>query len=197
MQDVGAIEALALLDERLRPDHLLGGRQPDDEAQDVGARGVIEPEIVHAGDAIARIEDHVHEIAAGVNFSEPVRERELRLEAEALEGLEHAGTVVRLHEDVDVLGVARHVRVVRKRKGAADEKRNPRVGQLLERVDVEVGGRVVHRACSRGFHGALKTQRRRRWRDGPWTRPPRGHTSRCRSAAPRKRGTAGDRRRSA
>ena len=33
MEDVGAVEALALLDERLGPDHLFDGRQPDDHAR--------------------------------------------------------------------------------------------------------------------------------------------------------------------
>jgi len=42
-------------------------------------------------------------------FSQPVRKRHFGLIAVALERLEHARAVLRLHEDVDVLGVARHM----------------------------------------------------------------------------------------
>ena len=115
-------------------------------------RRVLEPEIVDARDAVAGAEDHVHEVLAAMNLAEPVRKRHLGLVAEPLERLEHARAVVRLDEDVDVLGVARHVRVVRERERAADQERNAGVLQLPQRVDVEVGGRVVNRAGGRGFH---------------------------------------------
>ena len=40
------------------------------------------------------------------------------------EGVENARAIFRLDEDIDVLGIARHVRVVRKRKGATNQERD-------------------------------------------------------------------------
>ena len=67
--------------------------------------------------------------------------------------------------------------------------------QLLQRVDVEVGGRIVHGAGGRGFHAPPQDA------TASVTRRPLGHAAaagsqrrRHRSAAPRRRGTAADRR---
>ena len=159
------------------------------------ARRVLEPQIVDPRDAVARAEDHVHEVLAVVDLPEPVRERHLGLVAELLERLEHARTVVRLDEDVDVLGVARHVRVVRERERAADQKRNAGVVQLLQRVDVEVGGRIVDRRVRSRFPSGSSG------RDGVGGATPAAMAAarfdrrrRCVDAAPRRRETAADRR---
>src|SRR6266852_1180070 len=122
MEDVGAVEPLALLNERFRPDHFLDRRQADDEAEHVGLRRVLEPEIVHARDAVARAEDHVDEVIAAMDLPEPVRKRNLGVVPKALEGLAHARTVLRLHEDVDTLRVARPVRIMRTSDRSADQK---------------------------------------------------------------------------
>jgi hypothetical protein len=112
MNDIGAVEALTLLDECLRPDHLLDRRQSDDRAEHVGFRRVVEPQIVDAGDAVARAEDHVDEVIAAVDLAEPVRKRQRGLVAERLECGQHTRAVVRPHEDVDVLRIARHAREI-------------------------------------------------------------------------------------
>ena len=112
MQHVRAVEPLPLLDERFRPDHLLDRRETDDDAEHVRARRVVEPEIVHARDAVPGVEDDVHEVTARVDFSEPVRKRDLGVVPQLLERLEDARQILLLDEDVDVLRVARHMRVV-------------------------------------------------------------------------------------
>jgi hypothetical protein len=88
---------------------------------------------------------------------------------------EHLRAVFGLDEDVDVLRVARHAREVRKGERAPHEKRYPRVVELLQRVDVEVGGGILGGSSGRCFHRSLKmTSRavppgaglRHRWRGG-------------------------------
>ena len=55
MVDVGAVEGIALLDETLGPDHLLGRHQPHRHAQDVGIDGVVEPLVIDPAQAVARL----------------------------------------------------------------------------------------------------------------------------------------------
>ena len=71
---------------------------------------------------------------------------------EPLERLEDARQIFRLDEDVDVLRLPWNVRIVRERERTADQKGDVGVLQLSQRVDVEIGGRVVNRACSGGLH---------------------------------------------
>src|SRR5688572_31291937 len=42
------------LDERLRPEHLLGGHDAHRQAEDDGLGGVLEPLVVHGRDAVSR-----------------------------------------------------------------------------------------------------------------------------------------------
>jgi hypothetical protein len=50
---VRAVEALALLNERLGPEHLLGRTQLHRHIEDVVEWGVVEPFVVHLGHRIA------------------------------------------------------------------------------------------------------------------------------------------------
>jgi hypothetical protein len=50
--DVGAVEALALLNQRLRPDHLLDWAESYWHVEDRVSRRVREPLFVHTGDAV-------------------------------------------------------------------------------------------------------------------------------------------------
>ena len=79
--DVRAVVALALHDEGLGPDHLLGRAEPDRDAEDFARRGVREPQVVHGGHAVARAEDEVDEAVPRIRLAQPVRERELGREA--------------------------------------------------------------------------------------------------------------------
>jgi len=53
VRDVGAVEALALLDECLGPDHLFGWAQLDGPVENVVAGGIGEPLVVDARHAVA------------------------------------------------------------------------------------------------------------------------------------------------
>ena len=64
VRDVVPVVALALHDERLRPDDLLRRAQPHGDAQDLGLGTLcVEPVVVHHRDAAARAVDDVDEVA--------------------------------------------------------------------------------------------------------------------------------------
>ena len=75
------------------------------------------------------------------------------------ERVEHARTIRRPDEHVDVFRIARHLRVMREGERAAEQKRNPGLVQLPQRVDVERGGGVVDRTRGAGFHEGPLRQR--------------------------------------
>ena len=83
--DVAAVEALALHDERLRPDHLLGRAEPDRHPEHLVLDRVLEPAVVHPRDAVARAEDHVDEVLAVAGLAQPVGEGALGAVALACE----------------------------------------------------------------------------------------------------------------
>ena len=85
VRDVGAVEALALHDQPLRPDHLLGRNQLHVDVEDDAVDRVVEPQLVDDRDAVAGAEDQVDEVVALERLAEPVRKRELRLVAGRLE----------------------------------------------------------------------------------------------------------------
>ena len=137
----------ALLDERLgESDHLLHWREADTHTQHVGPRRVIEPQVVNTGDAVPGIEDDIHEVLALPDLAQPVRER-------------HLGFVSSLRERLDTRGhrpvgrtrrgpwIAVNLRIVRKGKRAAEQKRNPGVVQPPQRVHIEAAaGSCIARA---------------------------------------------------
>src|SRR5687768_13960636 len=124
VRDVTAVEPLALHDERLGPDHLLGRDQTYGMVEHGGLDAVAEPVVVDRGHPVARAEDHVDEVVAAARLAEPVGERQLRLAAGGGEDVEHPLDVARMHEDVEVLRVPRDARVALERVGAAHEKRH-------------------------------------------------------------------------
>ena len=80
-----------------------------------------------------------------MDLAEPVRKRQLGLVAVAGKDLQHPLTIIRLDEDVDVLRLARHVRVMRERKvrrRAGTECCCP--CSLPEGLDVELRARIVN-----------------------------------------------------
>jgi hypothetical protein len=156
VDDVRAVEALAFHDERLRPDHLLGGAQPRGHAEDLGLHRVREPQVVDHRDAAARAVDDVHEVVEGrcVGLAEPMGKGELRPAAHPLEHAHQDRGIDGPAEDVEVLGVALDARVTRERVRAADEVRHSRVFQDRERVTVETEAAFVD-DC-RGCHDPLK-----------------------------------------
>ena len=137
---VAAVEALALLDERLRPDHLLGRAEPRRDAEHLLVHRVLEPEVVHPGDPVARAEDHVDEVVSAVALAQPVGEGPLDRAAHPLQLLQGAVEVPGMDEDVEILGVPDDSGVAGERVGAADQERHPRLLQLGHRPAIELEG---------------------------------------------------------
>ena len=84
VQHVGAVEALALHEKRLRPDHFLDGHQPHGKAERLVPHRIREPFVVHFGDAVAAGENQVDEelaLTSAVRLAEPVRKCELGRDA--------------------------------------------------------------------------------------------------------------------
>ena len=152
---VGAVEALALLHEALRPDHLFSGTQADGAIEQLRRGRVREPEIVDARDAIAGAEDDVHEIRTAVDFSEPVRKRQLGAVPDRGEQVEDAPAVCRLDEQVEILRVALDARVLGERERAADQIRDRGLVEPRQRARVERSGRLVDSARGTGAHREL------------------------------------------
>jgi len=90
VRDVGAVEALALHDERLGPDGFFRRAELHRNAKDFLLDGVLEPAVVDFGDAVAGVENDVNEVLAVMRFGEPMVEGDLGLEAAAREGVKHA-----------------------------------------------------------------------------------------------------------
>ena len=88
--DVGAIEALALHDEGLRPQHLLGRDEAHLVTEHLGRTGVLEPDVIHHGEPVAGSEDDVDEVLTGLDLAEPVLRLHLRVVAVQFRGACHA-----------------------------------------------------------------------------------------------------------
>ncbi|MBV9898717.1 MAG: hypothetical protein JO020_31570 [Chloroflexi bacterium] len=166
MGDVGAIEPLALLDQRFRPQHLFDRTQLDGLLEDMLFGCMGEPLLVNGRQAIAGAVDDIHEVVAAMGFAEPMRERDFGGVARALENLQGALEVTRAHEDVQVLGVAFNACVALERIGTADEHVQARTLEDIQRVAIKrtflngehcrQSGRTsraaaAHRATARGL----------------------------------------------
>src|SRR5439155_1670776 len=151
-EHVGAVEPLALLHEGLRPDHFLGRTEPHLHAEDLSLARVGEPQIVDGGDAVARSEDHVDQMAVAVDLAEPVRKRQLGAIAGFVEQRDRAAAIAPAHEHVEIFGVALDLRVLREGEGAADEIRDDCVGEPHECVPVKRRRGIVDRACGQRLH---------------------------------------------
>jgi hypothetical protein len=167
VRDVRAVEPLALLDERFRPDHLLGRAEVHALVEDVIGHGVVEPVLVDTREAIARAEDDVDEEFAVVGFAEPVRERLLGDVAGRPERGQGRLEVFLADEDVEVLGVALDAGVAREGVGAADQHREARLAEHAQGMAVELARlRVQERSCRRHLPAMRLVQAR----CGPWRR---------------------------
>jgi hypothetical protein len=62
VHDVGAVEPLALHDERLLPQKLLAGHDLDRHPEHLRLDGVVEPAVVHGTRPVSRVEDEVDEV---------------------------------------------------------------------------------------------------------------------------------------
>jgi len=167
--DVRAVEPLALLDERFRPDHLFGRAEVHALVEDVIGDGVGEPVVVDAGDAIARAKDHIDEELAVVGLAEPVRERLLGEVARPFECGESRLEVLFADEHVQVFGVALDTGVAGEGVGAADQERDVGLAEHAQGVAVELA------------RFGVQERGRRRWRHGLLAKRKNG---KMRAAAP-------------
>jgi hypothetical protein len=138
MIDIGAVEALALHDERLRPDHFLRGTQLHRDPEDLVGNGVREPFVVDGGDPVAGAVDDVDEIATRERLAEPVGKRHLRPKARSRQDVKRFFQVPLSHEKVEVLRVAADAGVARRRVRPAHEEPNPRGLECKKGAAVEV-----------------------------------------------------------
>lgn len=121
MRNVGAVEALTLLDERLGPQHLFSWTQPHRHVENSVARGVGEPFVVDSRHAVARCEDHVDEVVAAVRLAEPMRERHVDLVGGALERSRRVRKIGRPDKNIEIFRVPFDPGVASKGERAADE----------------------------------------------------------------------------
>jgi hypothetical protein len=140
--DVRSVVALALLDERLRPDDLLGGHKLYRQVEHHVVDGVLEPLLVDGCDGIAGAIDHVHEVLAAIGLANPVRKGDLGLETRLREDVHGPLDVARPYEDVEVLGVALDTRVSPEGVRPTHQERHSRLFQRVNRVAVERAGPV-------------------------------------------------------
>jgi hypothetical protein len=138
MRHVRTVEALALLDERLGPDHLLHRAEAHRQVENLIARRVLEPFVVDAGDAVARAVDHVDEVVATVGLAEPVRERNLGQIAGPLERTQCLVEVAGPDEHIEVLGMSFDAGVTREGVCPADEHLKAGLLERAQRTTVEV-----------------------------------------------------------
>jgi hypothetical protein len=105
VRDIGAVEALALLDEGLRPDHFFNWAEAHGNVEDGVSGSVAEPFVVDHGDAVARAVDDVDEVLAAVGLAQPVGEWDFCGVSRFSKRLECSCEVAWSDEDVQVLGV--------------------------------------------------------------------------------------------
>ena len=147
VRDVGAVVALALHHERLRPDHLLDRAEQDRHVQHARGHRVVEPVVVHHADAVARVEDQVHVIAALADLAEPVREGQLGVAAQLLtQMVKRFLDVGAAHEEVEVLHEPPDAQVALERVPAAHQEVDVRRAQRLQDAPIEAKGA---RGCRR------------------------------------------------
>ena len=151
MRHVGTIEALALHDEGLGPDRLLGRAQLDRHAEHGRLDRVLEPSVVDHGDAVAGTEDDVDHALGGDGLGQPVRERDLGPAADRREHGERGLEIATSQEDVQILRVSRDAGVALEREGATDQERKLRLDESGEGLAIQ---RALGHAADRGrVHG--------------------------------------------
>jgi hypothetical protein len=152
VRHVGAVEPLALLNERLGPQHLFDRTQLDGQVEDRPHRRVREPLLIDTRDAIARAVDHVDEVLAAIRLAEPMRKRDGRRVAGTTECAQTALEVSAADEDVEVLGVALDARVVGEGVTTSDKDIDTGSLEHVERAAVEGLFLVGERALGLGEH---------------------------------------------
>ena len=107
VRDVAAVEAVPGGDVDLAGDHLFGAEQAGRHAEELGRAAGLEPGGAHLqAPGVAHGEQDVEQVAAAVSLGQPQGVADLGGEAGSPQGVEQRSQLSRLHEDVEVLGVA-------------------------------------------------------------------------------------------
>src|SRR5215475_1577061 len=185
MDDVGAVIAVAQLDERLRPDELGGADHRHRHPENFRLAGMREPCVADRHGAVGRGEDDVEKIFALAHLGDPPLVLDLDRIAEVLEARENARVVAGAAEDIEVLGRTADPRIGADRIGAGQQHRQVRVLELAQNLGVE--GFRLRRGCHRRRRTAEDRDRSRAralmCRHGKfgwlavWTQPRRGGES--------------------
>src|SRR5215203_3616565 len=137
VRHVGAVVAVAQLDEALRPHELGRADDAHGRAEDLYVARILEPLVADRHGAVGGGEDHVEEMLALVDLAEPALVLDLDGVAELLEVAEDARVVASLAEDVEVLRGPRNAGVGGQRIGAGEQERQPELRQLAQGLGVE------------------------------------------------------------
>src|SRR5258708_15320521 len=178
VMDVRAVEPLALLDERLLPDHLLGRHHQRTPAQHLAGEGAAAPVLVDGADAASGGEDEIDEVRAGEGLGEPERVGELGAVAGGRERLEGARDAVLAHEEVEVLGVAPDAGMRLQRVGAPDHGLEALLLENAQGVavgaafDLLFGGEALGGDMHYGKLGTRRSPRKRKQQAGDLSPPP-------------------------
>ena len=163
VQDVSAVEALALHEKRLRPDHFLDGHQPHRKAQRFVPLRIRKPLVVDFRHAVAAGENDVDEelaLASAVRLAEPVRKRELG--RNPVFG-EHVWSTLSQSaapdEEIEVLRVSADAGVVDERVRAADKKIDVGFLKDLDDTLIEVGSVLAWGLNGRWRHALAEARR--------------------------------------
>src|SRR5262245_21968946 len=132
VRDVRAVVSLPLHDESLGPDHLLRWRHAHGHTQHEGSLTVGEPFVVDLGHTIARAVDDVDAVAVDLRLAEPVRKRQVRLEARRRQSLQDRQRIAPAHEEVEVLRATYIARIVTERMPPTHEKGKTEAPQEVE-----------------------------------------------------------------
>ena len=137
MRYVGAVVAVMVLHEDLRPDELGRRDKPDFRAEQLGFRSADEPFVGDVRRHRRHVRDHVDEHLAARDAVEPALVNDLHVEAVLLEEVEHFERVSGLGEDVDILGRPVDPRVAGERIGAGHQERDLRLRHQLQHFRIE------------------------------------------------------------
>ena len=159
--DVGAVVAVAVLEEELGEDELGRRGDPDVGAVDLDLIGLAEP-VVGDRDAGGRdVVDDVEEMLVLPDLADPALVLDLDPIALRLEEAEDLGRVRRLAEDVEILGRPGDAGVAGRARRCPTAGRAARFGEQPQALDIEIDrlGRRLEDARRRGLAAGCSSRR--------------------------------------
>src|SRR5260370_32618534 len=146
MSDVGPIVAFALHDEAFGPDHILRWTETNAYAQNLALSGMVKPDVIDSGNAVAGAVDDVDKRIVAVHLAQPMGKRALGVIASGAHKLESLRKVFLSKKHVQVLGMPLDSGVACHRIGAPHKEGDLRARQDLQRGAVKFCGRRLELA---------------------------------------------------